>query len=110
MKSFLFPSQLKRIKSKKKVLGSQRKKKLDTLAIDAIKIDSRAFGDFHKPGIRGFFQSIIPNYSPPQKATVSHQVKKIYFERRDHFVNTIKNLKYIAMTTYMWKSNARTHL
>ncbi|CAM2718545.1 unnamed protein product [Rotaria socialis] len=83
-------------------LPKARKKRLDRLALEAIVHDGRSFNDFHRSGLKRFFQYAIPGYIPPHRNTVHNKLQELYAFHYKLMVGKLSNISDIAITTDFW--------
>ncbi|CAF1303921.1 unnamed protein product [Rotaria sp. Silwood1] len=107
---FLYPSQLPTKKlPKEESIPDQRKKDLDTAAIQAIIEDSHSFNIFRKPGMQKFLSKAVPGYRGPNRRTVVKRLKSMYKERRSTIRNNLSSVSDISLSADIWKSIRRDH-
>ncbi|CAF1229855.1 unnamed protein product [Adineta steineri] len=83
-------------------LSKAQKKKLDSLAIEAIIKDGRSFNDFNKTGLKRFLQYAIPGYNPIHRNNVHENLRKLYLSHRKIMINDLSNVSDIAITVDFW--------
>ncbi|CAM4794593.1 unnamed protein product [Rotaria magnacalcarata] len=84
------------------ILSKTEKKKLDSLAIDAIIKDSRAFGDFQKAGFKKFMDVLKPGYKAPTRNNVVKKLKRLH---QHHTIQTkfeFEQANYLSITCDFW--------
>jgi hypothetical protein len=112
MNEFLFPSQLKAkmtIGEGDRVIPIERRRQLHKAIFDCVVRDGRPFDDFNKPGMRSFLAIAIPNYTPPHRTTVRHDLETQYVEHRDALRAIIPTAGWLALTTDIWKNTRREY-
>ena len=105
----MYNSQKKHHQRKRSVISPEMKKILDEKHLQAIVIDSRAFNDFSRPGIRSFFSTALPGYKPLHRTTVRRRLRDKYIEHRRAVRTVFTQVSDIALTADTWKSVRHRH-
>ena len=103
--NIMFASQQKNVNEKKPIDSAP----IDEAILNAIIIDGRPFNDFNKPGIKKVLSIAFPDYKPKSRRTITRKIEKKYSEFREKFKTSINQIKYIALTTDLWKNRKRQH-
>jgi hypothetical protein len=82
---------------------------LDELAIKAIVIDSRSFGDFRRFGMQGFLRIAIPGYFGPAARTVQRNSKNLYNEKKKLLKEELASIECVSITTDLWRCGRKRH-
>ena len=105
----MYNSQKKYHQRKRSFISPEMKKILDEKHLQAIVIDSRAFNDFSRPGIRSFFSTALPGYKPLHRTTVRRRLRDKYIEHRRAVRSVFTDVSDIALTADTWNSVQHRH-
>ncbi|CAM4837376.1 unnamed protein product [Rotaria magnacalcarata] len=105
----MYNCQRKKCQEKPSLISPDFKKQLDTKLIDAVIVDSRPFGDFSRPGLKGFLAVAIPNYKLLHRTTIHKRHHLMYKKHGLEVRNVLSKIKHIALTVDMWKKSRGRH-
>ncbi|CAF1212449.1 unnamed protein product [Rotaria sordida] len=86
------------------ILSRTEKRRLDSIAINAIIKDSRAFGDFQKSGLKKLIDALKPGYKGPHRNIVVQQLKRL---NQQHTIKTkvqFEEANFLSITCDFWKN------
>ena len=110
-----FPSQHRGKKATSRTLSTEprmsleRRRLLQAAIIECIIQDGRAFNDFERQGMRNFLSLALPGFSPPHRTTIRRRLAVLYAKYRQSLREVLPTIRWIALTTDIWKSPRRVH-
>lgn len=87
------------------ILSSEKKNKLDEAAIRCIIMDSRAFGDYRRPGMQEFLKVAVPGYFGPSRRTVQRNLSKLYVQKQQELKSELASVPNVSITADLWTSS-----
>ncbi|CAM4843216.1 unnamed protein product, partial [Rotaria magnacalcarata] len=83
-------------------LSKAEKQKLDSLAVDAIIKDSRAFGDFQKSGLKKLIDALRHGYKAPHRNFVVKKLKRLNEQHTAQTKVEFEEAKFLSITCDFW--------